>query len=423
MRTARRRLSAVALAGACLAGGGLSQAAPAVAHPVQRLRLPGATQRPGRQGWRLVARVAVPGKLVAMLSVTAAGAGDAWASGFAAGRGGRASRLIIEHWLGRSWRPVAVPEKALAAFDRGSLAFAIIGASSESNVWAFNQLTGAWLRWNGHRWSEGLVSRLTGRSAIGIISTLVLGPDRVWAFGARVNGHGDAFPFAARFDGRRWKVTPMPHLLNLMVSAASAVSPRDIWAVIGRGGQSVFPPGPYGGALAHWDGRRWQLMPLPARLARRGDPTSIAAISDRDIWVGGGTQNSKLGLNETAAHWDGKKWQAATLPAAASPARCVLSSIVPGARAGIAALGLCFIDQSPGVRSRLWQLAAGRWSGPAKLRLTSGWSVIAEFAPAGHTGSVWAAGFSARDGLIALNRPAPNKAGRAGRAPRRGSRG
>jgi hypothetical protein len=413
MRTARRRLSAVALAGACLAGCGPSQAALAITHPVPWLKLPEATQRPSRQGWQLVARVAVPGKLVVMLSVTAVSADDAWASGFAAGHRGRASRLVIEHWSGHSWRPVTVPGKTLAAFDQGSMAFAIIGASSKRNVWVFNQMTGAWLRWNGHRWSEGLVSRLTGRSAIGITSTLVLGADEVWAFGTRVNGHGDAMPFAARFHGRRWKVTPVPRLLNLLVSAASAVSPRDIWAVIGRGGQAVFPPSPSGAALVHWDGRRWRLMPLPARLAGRGDPTSIAAISDRDIWVGGGTQNSKLGLTETAAHWDGKKWQVATLPAAASRARCVLGSIVPGARAGLEALGLCFVDQSPGLRSRLWRLAAGRWSGPAKLRLTSGWSVIAELAPAGRSRSAWAVGFTAHDGLIALNRPVPNQAGRA----------
>jgi hypothetical protein len=336
-----------------------------------------------------------------------------WASGFAAGRRGRASRLVIEHWSGSSWRPVAVPGKALAAFGRGGVAFAVIGASSERNVWAFNQLTGAWLRWNGHRWGEGLVSRLAGGSAIGITSALVLGADDVWAFGARLNGHGDVMPFAALFGGRRWKVTPVPGLPDLVVSAASAVSARDIWAVIGRGGQAVFPPGPSGGALAHWDGRRWRLSPLPARLARRGDPTSIAAISDRDIWVGGGTQNSKLGLTESTAHWDGKTWQAATLPAAASRARCVLGSIAPGARGGPEGLGLCFVDQSPGLRSRLWRRPAGRWSGPAQLRLTSGRSSITELAPAGHARSVWAVGFTAHDGLIALNRPVSDKAGRA----------
>jgi hypothetical protein len=411
MRTIQRRLSAVAVAVVCLAGCGFSQAALAVAHPVRWLRFPEATQRPGGQGWRLVTRVAVPGKVVEMLSVAAVSAGDAWAAGLSAERAGRSARLVMEHWSNRTWKQVAVPGKTLAAFDHGGPAFAIIGASSERNVWAFNQMTGAWLRWNGRRWSEGLVGKLTARSVIAITATLVLGADDVWVFGARVDGRGDAEPFAARFGGSRWRVTPMPHKLNLPVSAASAVSPDDIWAVIGRGGQSVAPPGPSGGALAHWDGRRWRLEHLPARLATRGDPTSIAAVSDRDIWVGGGAPNSKLGLTETAAHWNGRHWQVAILPAAASPALCVLSSIVPSGRAGLEALGLCFINRSPGLRSRLWRLAAGRWSGPAEPRLSSGWSVIADLARAGSTRSVWAAGFTAHDGLIALHGPIPRQAG------------
>jgi hypothetical protein len=343
MRTIQRHLSAVAVAVACLAWCGLSQAALAVAHPVRWLRFPEATQRPGGQGWRLVTRVAVPGKVVEMLSV----------AGLTAERDGRSARLVMEHWSNRTWKQVAVPGKTLAAFDHGGPAFAIIGASSERNVWAFNQMTGAWLRWNGRRWSEGLVARLTARSVIAITATLVLGTNDVWDFGARVDGRGDAVPFAARFGGGRWKVTPLPDKLNLLVSAASAVSPDDIWAVIGREGQAVAPPGPSGGALVHWNGRRWRLEHLPARLATRGDLTTIAAVSDRDIWVGGGTQNSRLGLTETAAHWNGTRWQVAILPAAVSAARCVLSSIMPSGRPGVEALGLCFINRSPAMRSRL----------------------------------------------------------------------
>jgi|ERR1022692_1659417 hypothetical protein len=102
-----------------------------------------------------------------MLSVAAVSTGDA---GVALHRGaGRASgRLVIEHWSNLIWKQVAVPGEAVAAFDHGGTTFAIIGASAERNVWAFNQMTGARLRWNGRRWSEGLIGKLTARSAIGI---------------------------------------------------------------------------------------------------------------------------------------------------------------------------------------------------------------------------------------------------------------
>jgi hypothetical protein len=61
--------------------------------------------------------------------------------------------------------------------------------------------------------------------------------------------------------------------------------------------------------------------------------------------------------------------------------------------------------------SRVWRVLSCRWSGPAQLRRISGRSVVAELAGAGRTGSVWAAGYTARDGLIALHRPVPDQAG------------
>jgi len=57
-------------------------------------------------GWRAIARIAVPGKLVVMQSVAVAGAADAWAAGFAGRRGARLGRPVIEHWSGQVWRRV-----------------------------------------------------------------------------------------------------------------------------------------------------------------------------------------------------------------------------------------------------------------------------------------------------------------------------
>ncbi len=126
-------------------------------------------------GWRVVARIAEPGKLVKMQSIAVAGADDAWAAGFAARRGGRSGQAVIEHWSGRAWERVAVPGTALTAFDRGPAAPSpVVGASSARNVWVFNQLTGAWLRWTGGRWSHGLLPAQTGSVATAVTSDLML---------------------------------------------------------------------------------------------------------------------------------------------------------------------------------------------------------------------------------------------------------
>jgi hypothetical protein len=373
-----------------------------------------AAARASAAGWRLSARVHVPGTVASMLSVTAVSAGDAWAVGATAPRHGRPGRLLFEHWSGRRWRPVAVPARILAAFAataRTRQRFAVIAGSAAGNIWAFNQLTGAWLRRDGRRWSEGLIRTHPGRYGTAITAAVVLGRSEVWAFGTLfTRDAATTLPFAARFDGRRWRVTAMPRPAGVpgLVSAASAVSPGDIWATLGYGAQEDFPASGNGGALAHWNGRAWRLVPLPKPLADQGDPTSIAAVSRRDVWVGGGAKNSKPGgLSPLAARWDGRRWQVTRLPSPATANQCVLASILPVGLASLQALDLCFINPYPGSRSQLWRLSADHWSGPVRPHLTSGSSLIFDLALAGRTSSIWAVGFAGRDGIIALHGPVP----------------
>jgi hypothetical protein len=409
MKFALSRLSVIVTASACLSGFGAAPAGLAVvSDPAQpppsapSVRLAGAAS-----DWRVAARVTIPGKRVVMVNVAAASPDDAWAIGFANGRDGGAGRSVVERWSRDRWRRVPVPASILAAFDAGGLPYAVLRASSPSNVWAFNQQTGAWLRWNGSRWSEGLVGRRAGRLATPVTSALVLSRDSVWAFGGRVNQQGALAPFAAHFDGRTWSMTPISAKLQLPVSAASAVSPRSIWALIGMGSEATAPPGPAGGLMMHWNGRRWRRVTLPAALARHGDPTSIDAVSRSDIWVGGGEPNGRLGLTETAAHWTGTAWQVVSLPAAASPADCVLGGIVADGRAGAQGLGLCFTSEGPGINSRLWRLSDQRWTAAPQPHLASPSSIL-EIASAGRATAQWAAGFAGNTGILAVRGQDPS---------------
>ena len=325
-------------------------------------------------------------------------------------RNGQEAKLALEHWSGTGWRRVTVPRADLAAFvhrtSRGVPPLAAIGASAR-DLWAINQMTGAWLRWNGREWNHGLLAQPAGSAAIIVTSVKVLSRKDVWAFGARVTAQGKTFPFAERFDGRRWTPMQLPPVPGLVVSAASAIHADDVWAVIGYAGQFAFPAQGNGGALAHWNGSRWRLAPLPAQFTRHGDPTSIHAISDRDIWIGGGTRNRKEGLTEAAAHWNGSRWQLFQAPVAPSPSDCVLRTILPD-KAGIRGLSLCFGEVNPGsVRSRLWQLTSGQWTGPVRPRPAGTNPVFLQIALTGRDGSVWAAGFSESTGIVALHGPTP----------------
>jgi hypothetical protein len=404
---ALRPMLALVLAGTCSTLLGTRQAS-ASGHRAL-LRSPLAARRSTGTSWHIVARVAVPRKIVVMQSVAAVSPHDAWAAGFSAARGARRGKPVIERWFGRAWKRVTLPRKALRAFDRGPVGPSpIVGGSSPVNVWVFNQVTGAWLRWNGSRWSHGRLPAQPGSVATAITSELVLAGGDVWAFGGSVSREGRGEPYAARFDSRKWHVTPMPRLPNLLVSAASAVRQDDIWATIGYGGQTLFPPQANGGALARWNGHLWRLEPLPARFARHGDPTSIVARTDRDLWVGGGIAGRSLDLTEAAARWNGSVWQVvAAVPAAPSKADCVFRSLVPY-RVGLLALGECFSSLDPGhVWSRLWSLTAGRWAGPSRPRLAGTEPVFLDLAPVQRAGLAWAAGYARGTGIIALSAPVP----------------
>jgi hypothetical protein len=354
----------------------------------------------------------MPGKVVVMQSVAVVSPSNAWAAGFAVERGSTTGRPVIEHWSGRLWRLVTLPPKALSAFDRvpaGSPVppAPVIGASSARNVWVFNQTTGAWLRWDGLRWSHGLLPRRPGRADVAITSDLALARNDVWAFGGLVDRRASSHPYAAKFDGRKWEITPMPPALNLPVSAATPARNGGVWATIGYGGQILFPPQGNGGKLARWDGRRWQIMPLAAGLARHGDPTSTLAGPGHRLWVGGGITVKTSGLAEAAAHWNGSAWQMITVPARRTSANCVFRAVVPF-RGGLIGLGNCFSDANPGkVWSRVWRLSAGRWIGPARPRIAGKEPVFLDAAATGKGGSVWALGFSGSVGIIALCGPAP----------------
>ncbi len=402
-----RRLGLAALAAVCALAPGASAAAAGVSHASPSAAV--AVRVAARTGgWRVATRISVPGRSAYLQSVAAAGAGDVWSAGASAAPGGRAIRLLIERRSGRRWRPVAVPGPLARKFQAGAvgrLALALVRASPAGNVWVFNQGSGAFLRREGRHWSEGSVPHPRG-AVLAVTSALVLGKADVWAFGATINAKDDVLPFAAHFGGRGWHVASLPRTVSLPVSAASAVSPADIWVTIGFGGQQAFPASGNGGALLHWNGRRWQHVALPAALADEGDPTSVVAVSDHEVWVGGGASNSKPGgMTGLSARWDGRAWHTSRLPQPASPARCVLTSILPAGRAGLRALDLCFVDGSPGMNSQFWDLAGGRWSGPAGPRLTGRAPVLLSMSQAGPRGTVWAAGFAGKAGIVAAHGP------------------
>ncbi len=352
-----------------------------------------------------------------MASVAASGPGNAWAAGAAPGRG-RAFDPIIEHWDGSAWRPVLLPA-AIARKWRRAYPFSVSTASSASDFWAVSEVLGEYLHWNGRSWHTGQLPGGSAGSPLVVSSLLQFGRADVWAFGGHLvrpqTGAAEA-PYVAHFNGRRWRAVRPPAGPSA-ISAVSARSPDDIWAVLGRlplvtSGRTL-----QRNALAHWNGHRWTSIPLPATLACRAfgsqavpaaTLTSIVALSDRNVWVGGGIPNGARGLTEMAAHWTGARWRVVMLPAYVTPVLYELTSMVPDGSGGAWAVA----TSAALTRSRLWHLHGGRWAGPLLLKPCLHACVMPGLAWVPGTTSVWAAGAavhgSGATGLMAVTGRRPS---------------
>lgn len=321
----------------------------------------------GSPGWRLQAALTVPGRNVVLYSVAADGPGDAWTVGDAVT--GNLSEPVVYHWDGRRWLRVQLPASVLRVFGPGQQLM-VVGARSAGDVWAFDAL-GHWMRRSGTRWTAGSLPLARGGQAPAIHAVAVPGPGDVWAFGS------GAVPYAAHFDGRRWRTTAVPGTTG--ITDASAVSPSDIWAVEEQD-------------VLRWNGHQWRVAAAGSRLAAGFVlMSSVRALSSQSVWVGGGAENSAGGLTEAAAHWDGRSWRVAQLPAPPQSPQFELTSVVPDGRGGMWGLGT-----SPALGGwRLWHLTVAGWRAvPRPVSGSTGFSTLAsDLAWQPRSASAWAAGW------------------------------
>ena len=377
--------SVVALAIAALASQAL------IAAPAQSA----AAHRPasGTGGWRVDKTISFHDRGVILVSLDAVSARDAWVAGLVTNRRGSSFSPLLEHWNGRTWARVVPPAELIRHFTRQQV-LAFVGASSASNVWDFS-LKGKYLRRVEGHWAFGsLPASSTGRTFVE--SVKVFSPTDVWVFGAKAFGAVSNLkfaPYAARFNGHRWTVISVPGKGPL--GPVSAIDPHNMWAI--TNGEAFFIGGATArGSIVHWNGSAWQNVAPEPTMPRQTILSGILARTNRDVWVGGGTQQSD-GSAERAWHWNGTAWTSRSPRAAAAGQQFLLSSLVP------AAGGMWALGQNLTGLARVWRYS-GKWSAPVPLP----W-VMFQLAAVPRTGSIWAIGENpAGDrGLIVLHGPVP----------------
>jgi hypothetical protein len=121
------------------------------------------------------------------------------------------------------------------------------------------------------------------------------GPGAAWAVGgAGQTPDIPGWPVGAHWNGRGWFVAPMPHGLADPLTAVSADSGDDAWAVSESGGY-----------LLHWTGGRWSLARRWPEHSLPTQVTGVTAFSPTNVWVFGGS-GAFPGIGTWHLH--GKTW-------------------------------------------------------------------------------------------------------------------
>jgi hypothetical protein len=364
-------------------------------------------------GWRVDASFAPGrGQVIEMTGIDAVSARDAWAIGLDLKTTGSAIPVtLIKHWNGKAWASVALPAKVAKTWQRDDGFEGQLGASSPANVWIIGSFQGAaYLRLKGTHWSAGtLPGTDEGATYVDVNAVRVFSSTDVWAFGTRVNLGGSttvATPYAARFNGQKWTVTPMPSGLTGVITAASAVSASSIWAVTGNPSGVNQDPEVSSGktSVLHWTpGAGWTVPAQPV-LPAGSSLNSVLVEQNGHVLAGGSEKNSHKGTTPLAATWNGSAWSVRALPDA-STAKWTLTSLAADGR-GAWAVAYAVNRES----TQIWRLSGSTWS-LVKPAFGKHASILTELAGVPHSSSAWAAGAlragNGAKGLIAVAGPTP----------------
>jgi hypothetical protein len=111
---------------------------------------------------------------------------------------------------------------------------------------------------------------------------------------------------AHHFDGTRWTAYPLPNVgtQQNILNGVSMPSPGTAWAV----GDYIDGKFEQQTLVEHFDGNVWSVVPSPSPGQKQNILYGVAAISDRDVWAVGASQDSATLWHTLTEHWDGSSW-------------------------------------------------------------------------------------------------------------------
>jgi len=194
--------------------------------------------------------------------VSATSPSNAWAVGYYGVSGANATRTLVEHWNGRSWTRVASPNPGGSGRFNGLYG---VAADSSTSAWAagvyFNGVTDQPMveHWSGRSWKRVAIPNPGGAGSFsGLGGAAAVSPSSAWVVGIDPNG-----TLIEHWNGRSWKQVASPSpggSAGNYLYDVTAVSTSNAWAV------GKYHNGPSSLTLIeHWNGKAWRHVASPSR--------------------------------------------------------------------------------------------------------------------------------------------------------------
>jgi hypothetical protein len=231
-----------------------------------------------------------------LFGVSADSARDAWAVGFDRRDGAHA---LLLHWNGAAWSTARTPAA------RRSLLWGV-SADSAQDAWAVGEhvapsgvVRSLVLRWNGSAWSRSKAPSPGSTSTV-LSAVTAPSPTDVWAVGTFTNqNRAVSHALVVHWDGHSWSRVATPRGRNTQLFGITAVSADDAWAV---GGKFCAP------VAWHWDGTTWSVVDV----RKKGVCDVLSAVSAdsaSDAWAVGNYRGGFPKDTHTfTVHWNGTGW-------------------------------------------------------------------------------------------------------------------
>jgi hypothetical protein len=252
--------------------------------------------------WRRVQTPQPPGFSNDLNDVVALASNDAWAVGYFSDSHGDWKTLIL-HWDGSSWRkvPSPSPDPTLnSLFGVDGVPGGDLWAVGEGGYVDGGQTTLA-LRWDGAAWRV-VPSANGGLGDNSLAGISAVSADDIWSVG---DVDGDSLTL--HWDGAAWSLVPSPNLqLGAELEGVLALAADDVWAVGTTGPTGLLN---YSTVTMHWDGAAWTIVPSPDPGGNSVDRLyAVDGAAANDVWAVGEYWDASGRSLGAILHWDGVAW-------------------------------------------------------------------------------------------------------------------